>query len=346
MKSLYKKIIVLIKNNWNDPVWSKVISAIIITVGGSILTLGWIGIKSLIDNASLLSSLKKFWFFLIEKVTISVNWLTLCLVVVIGLSFLIPFILTLAGKIKANIEPEVEKDDEPAELEIIHDRSTIFFDYRLADAFPGLPGIKWHSGAEAARRLGIVLKQPLRFSPESPQINNPVWWFRGGKNANIKTFKIVDGNKILLDYYEHTIEKIAVSRADNSKHSFIYVQTKAESPTGVYKNSKEHRKHRIANYGYDWEEYAIFNGKHKISREQYDDGAAEVKGKVLERESSELRIRYLTKYNFVIAAIQSPINSRDFDQNSSEIFDGILNGTKKFDELVAFIETLDESICK
>lgn len=57
-------------------------------------------------------------------------------------------------------------------------------------------------------------------------------------------------------------------------------------------------------------------------------------------------MRYLTPYNFIIAAKQSPINSHEFDATSEDIFNRILAGRRSFDDLTSFLNTLKESICR
>lgn len=43
---------------------------------------------------------------------------------------------------------------------------------------------------------------------------------------------------------------------------------------------------------------------------------------------SKLRIRYLSEYNFIISAKQSPFNSQKFDRESYDYFNAILKGEK------------------
>jgi len=51
-----KKLILTLKANWKDPVWSKVIAAVIITVSGFILTTLYSFVKSLISDVSVVYS--------------------------------------------------------------------------------------------------------------------------------------------------------------------------------------------------------------------------------------------------------------------------------------------------
>ena len=345
MRSFVRKTITLINDKWNDPVWSKVISAVILTVGGAILGLLWVVVKSLFDKQSLLNGWQSLLIYLNEEQTISGKRIFFLLTSILALVLLLPLFKEIYRIVSGQVniaETAVEDDDE---LKSIHDRSTVFFDYRIADAFPGLRGLKWYTGMQAVSRLEILLKKPLRFAPGN-EINDPIWWFRGGRNSSIKKCRAESKSKILVDHHEYIIDKIAVYRDDHTEKSFIYVQSKADSPVGVYKYTKEDVRRNLENFGFHREEFAIVNSKHPVTREQFDDGSAEVNGKVIERKSSELRTRYLTKYNFIIAAKQSPVNSQEFDRDSKELLDGLLSGTHSFDELFEFIQSLNESICK
>src|ERR1700744_2002058 len=237
MRNLFQLIKDLISKNWSDPVWSKVISGIILTVGGSILGLIWIVIKSLFDKDSLLNGWRSLVNYLSEEQAISGKRFFFILATIIMLVLLLPLFKEIYryGKVKAaDMDSE---DDVDGEFEPIYDRSTVFFDYRIADAFPGLRGLKWYAGAVAVARLEILLKKPLQFAPGN-EINDPIWWFRGTRNSSIKKCRTVSKSKILLDHHEYIIDKIAVYRDDRMEKSFIYGQAKADSSAGVHKATK------------------------------------------------------------------------------------------------------------
>jgi hypothetical protein len=81
--------------------------------------------------------------------------------------------------------------------------------------------------------------------------------------------------------------------------SFVYIQTKADLPIGIYSQTKEDIERMISNFGYAWEEYGLFEDK-PITRSCYDDGAAVIDGKVVDTFGAELRARYLSKYNLLV----------------------------------------------
>jgi hypothetical protein len=84
-------------------------------------------------------------------------------------------------------------------------------------------------------------------------------------------------------------------------------------------------------------EFGLYK-KIPISRQEYDDGSAVIKNKVVETRTAELRVRFISDYNFIIAAKQSPFNSNEFDVFSKPKFNKILAGTLSIE---SFIEEID-----
>ena len=91
--------------------------------------------------------------------------------------------------------------------------------------------------------------------------------------------------------------------------------------------------------GYLAEEYAIYDG-HLVSRAEYDDGAALIGGKPCRIPGAELRIRYLTPYNLLVASQECPVNNSPFDLRFEDIMNGILSGKATLDELAGEIRAL------
>ena len=110
---------------------------------------------------------------------------------------------------------------------------------------------------------------------------------------------------------------------------------------GLYNNSEQEIKENIKHFGYSWEEYGLIKyyyfWKKPIKREHYDDGATIIRGKVVNTENAELRVRYLSNYNLIISSKGSPYNCMLFDNESKKYFDGILNGEIEFDEFFDFL---------
>ena len=227
----------------------------------------------------------------------------------------------------------------------ITETSTVFFHGKFCDAFPGLRNdcVCFASQKEIGQRLDALLSYPTYFQEccGHKVVTDPIWWFRGGSSLYIEEYKKIKRRKILLGVKELIIEKIVACRGKSYYQDFIYVQCKAEKPTKLYKYEKNEIENYFHKYGYYAEEYALFNGK-KISRQEYDDGSAMIKGKLKQAFDAELRERYLTKYNFVIAAKFSPYNSKKFSSESKHYFDGLLREEISFDDFLVWMRKLQK----
>jgi len=323
---------------WKDPVWSKVIASVIFGVGTMILGAVGILVKSLYEKVPFTEVSKKVFDYF--RSTTEVNILLLWIAsIVLGIS-IGSYIVSLYKKVKSSqstIESESENDIEPPRTGMT---STAIFSEKLAGAFPGQRGFEWYESKEAAMRLEKFFEPPLKYTPTAKcATSTPIWWFRAGGSSQISQFKKLSKLKLLIGYREFKIKRIGVFKSHFYHKSFIYVETSGEEQTGVYRLTKDDIKRHIDTFGYSFEEYAIFNKKLKITREEYDDAATVIKGKVVDTFGSELRIRYLSDYNFLIAAYHSPFNSRKFDIESNECMNKILSGELKAE---TFIDSLKD----
>lgn len=217
--------------------------------------------------------------------------------------------------------------------------STAFFSQRLAQAFPGQRGLKWYEPQEAIKRFERLFKQPLKFQNGTHGcVGDPVWWFRGGTAMYIEKFKKLGKKKILLDIDELSLNRIAVYISSSYYKSFVYIETKGEKQTGLYNIDESGIKRHIDTFGYSYEEFGLLNGKTEISRQKYDDGATVQKGKVINFSDAELRVRYLSNYNFIVCAKQSPYNSRKFCRETKDMFNEILKGNMKAEDFFEYLE--------
>jgi hypothetical protein len=218
---------------------------------------------------------------------------------------------------------------------IPHGSSTAFFNDRFCVAFSGDRKITWYEdGAEIAMRLGALLKLPLVFAD-----GIPIWWWRGG-NLQIETFERLENGTYLMNVNELAIRRIASVSGKSYERSFVYIETDAMELTGLYKYDPEEVSTRVKEVGYDYEEYGLFMGRHRITRSQFDDGSAVIAGNLVDtRGKSRLRVRYITPYNFLIAPIGSPINNIMFDQQLEAILNEALTGDRE-----AAIERLRKAV--
>lgn len=239
--------------------------------------------------------------------------------------------------IKKNLgEDSQDKEEESNDIDSF-DASTPFFSYRFGKAFPGVRGIKeFTNPKECVDRLQILLKKPL----SRKGLGGPIWWFRGGSNFDIKNFERISDDKFLMDCDEIKVKRIVAYAAGEYYKKFVYVEAYPEEETGLYQYDKEHIKSWADKYGYYNEEYAEYENK-KVTRSEYDDGAAVIDGKVVDlKGEAKLRIRYITPYNFIICAQFNPINNDNYDDMMVTLLNGILKGQNSVEEIVEFVNKM------
>lgn len=210
---------------------------------------------------------------------------------------------------------------------------TAFFAARFGNAFPGIRSIEWFKETtDIEERLSILLATPITFGS-----NCPIWWWRGENNA-IQSFTKLGSGQFLMNSQELKIAKIAAVYSMQYFRSFVYVEVEAAEPTGLYPDTPIHIndvKKRAFFSSYMMEEYGIVDGKHFIKLTELDDGSAKIDGKIQSIAGrAEHRARYVTPYNFVISAKDSPITNPDFDRELKRHLDAILVGEGTLEELV------------
>lgn len=339
MKNLIEKL----KEYWKDAVWSKVIATGIIFVIGTLLTSLYAIFQSVFSKISFKDTFSSIGNFLAIQISQPL-WIVILLIsyfIIITLKPTLFFFKEILDKIR---KPSIIKSKD--ELPIATEKSTVLFSYRMAKAFPGIRNLTWfNEPSEAVKRLELLLKQPLRFKNGSfENESDPIWWFRGHSALYIDKFKRLERKKVLMNIEQLKIKRIAAYHSNSYFRDFVYVETFGEKPTGLYNITKENIKENIGYFGYSWEEYGLIKylkfWKKAISREHYDDGATVIRNKVVDAENAELRLRYLSEYNFIIAAKGSPYNSPKFDGESKKYFDGILSGEIEFEDFFEFLTKL------
>jgi predicted nucleotidyltransferase len=218
--------------------------------------------------------------------------------------------------------------------------STIWFNERFAQAFPGVRGVQWFEDAENIKtRLGKLLEQPLVYAD-----SEPAWWFRGSSNMSIRALRHIRDRLYQMDEAELLVRRIAAVHSGQYYRDFVYVEVEGMAPVALYPSTEQ----RIAEersgqgiFGYYWEEYGLVDGIDVVTRAQYDDGAAEIDGRLQDiRGRTELRLRYVTPYNFIVAANGSSINTSDFDEVLVEKLDAMLRGEDRIEELFKAVSKL------
>lgn len=319
---------------WKDPVWSKVIATIIITLGFSIFALIYAFAKSLINKVSFISIIIQIanYFKSTIEVYLLVFWISILIFMFILLSFIKSLIIVIKTKNKK------ESIIEQPKLPDIACESTVLFSRRLSDSFPGQRGINTYYDKVSIDRLQLLLNKPLVFnSIGHGSMSKPIWWFRGNSSLYIESFRKLSKTKILMNVEELIVKKIVVVIKNLYKESYIYVETRGEKQIGLNNYSIEDIERRVSEFGYCKEEFGLYK-KSPISRQEYDDASAVINNKVVKTKNAELRVRYISDYNFIIAAKQSPYNSNEFDIFSEPKFNEILAGNLSIE---SFMEKID-----
>ena len=237
--------------------------------------------------------------------------------------------------IKKNLgEDSQDKEEESNDIDLF-DSSTSFFDYRFGQAFPGIRGVKeFTDSKECVDRLQILLKKPLN----GKKLGGPIWWIRGSGNCDISRFERVTDDKFIMDGDEIKVKRVVVYAAGEYYKKFVYVETYPEEETGLYTKDDAIIEEWTEKYGYYYEEYAEYENK-KVTRAEYDDGAAVIDGKVVDLNGkAKLRIRYITPYNFIICAHFNPMNSSVYDDMLGKLLNGILKGQNSVEEIVEAVK--------
>ncbi|PHN02583.1 hypothetical protein [Flavilitoribacter nigricans] len=223
---------------------------------------------------------------------------------------------------------------------------TVLFSYRIAQAFPGVRGLRWFEGNVALKRLSLLLQEPTQFDIANGYglYSDPIWWFRGNSGLPIERFKVLSHGKFLLNSKELKISKIAVYTSTSYYRCFVYVETKADQPIGLYDDSNDDDQiKRIADrWGYFYERYGLYN-EIPIRGDEFDDGAAEINGEIVNTQGAELRMRFLTSYNFIIVAKSSPFNSREGYKLGEKYMNKILKGDESVEDFAKEAELLDKN---
>jgi hypothetical protein len=116
---------------------------------------------------------------------------------------------------------------------------------------------------------------------------------------------------------------------------FVYIEANPMEHSGLYDWKDGEIQDQTEKQGYCYEEFGVYQRKFLIRRSEYDDGAANINGKIVDLDwrATESRIRYLSPYNLVIAAFQNPLNNSAFDEIFEQIMNDILMGKASIEDL-------------
>jgi predicted nucleotidyltransferase len=229
---------------------------------------------------------------------------------------------------------EMERQASKPERKV---ESTPFFYERVGDAFPGKRGIYWTTGpADVELRLGRLLGGDLRFANSTP-----IWMFRGGNTMPIAKFQQLGPENFLFDHYEVKVSRLAVYQSESYYRCFVYVEGEPLAPIGINPEAAASASRAMAEDRTYYEEYGVTDDGLLLTREEYDDGAAERDGVIIDTVGrTRLMCRYLTSFNFVICAQMSPINNSHFDLRMRDLLNGMLAGDDLLETIVSEVEKL------
>ncbi|WML34042.1 hypothetical protein [Clostridium sp. OS1-26] len=203
-----------------------------------------------------------------------------------------------------------------------------------------MKGLKWFNNPkEAVERLKIFLKDPISFRADGRHCCELICALHGDNYFSIQDFEVINDSKILIGFDELEIDKIAVFSTASYERNFIYIEAKPEEPTGLYRITHEEITKKINKSVYMSEEYALLDGA-IITKAEYDEGTAVINGNLVDATNSQLRIRYLSKYNFIISSINSLYNLNDYNKISEKYLDGISIGTHTLNEFISELNKL------
>ena len=209
----------------------------------------------------------------------------------------------------------------------LREQPTVFFAKRIAQAFPGVRGIRWFEDKDAIKTcLEKLLAKPLKFADASP-----IWWWRGHSCMHIEDFEYQKDCVFLMDGYELLVSRLAAVVPGPYNRSFVYVELAPMEPTGLYPETAECIAEVKAGksdlFPYYGEEYGLVDGRHLVTRSEYDDGAATIGGELQDIIGrNELRSRYVTPFNFVIAPEGNPIDNPAMDEVVEKAMNAMLKG--------------------
>lgn len=180
------------------------------------------------------------------------------------------------------------------------------FDKMLLHAFPGKRGI-------------LVTDDPIKIERLMNGLSGitsqtDLWWSQGSSNNTINKIDKLGENTWIMDYKEVQVEKIwALKHNYSLDHQFLIIKTKAMPSFGIHENKEFHN-----------EEAAWFIDRY-ISREEYDDGVAEIDGEVVVLEGkAELRLRNLQPEFYFVATSSHPIILFENEHVVSEVYKNLV----------------------
>jgi len=157
---------------------------------------------------------------------------------------------------------------------------------------------------------------------------------------SVERYARLDDERCLIGDRQFLISRIAAYRDTSDPRQFLYIETRAEPPVGVYQYDEGQIEEAMQRYGYYYDEaYGLWNGR-IITAGDYEDRATVIDGKPVAVWGAEFRIRFLTPYNMILATRHHVMNEGKQDDVFGSLLDGILKGEASLEDLCAVIHRL------
>lgn len=149
--------------------------------------------------------------------------------------------------------------------------------------------------------------------------NNNLWWFDGLRSNPIEDLRQLDDNIWLIDCYETKIKSVWGFIDLNLYTDFLLVNLEKMPSFGIYNNSS-----------YDYEEVGLIDNQKYITRNEYDNGYAEINGEIinLSEHNVNIRCRYLVDRSIFISTAYNSANHFDSEESVRDLIEKINNHYK------------------
>ncbi|QRY36561.1 serine/threonine-protein kinase [Bacillus sp. PDNC022] len=182
------------------------------------------------------------------------------------------------------------------------------FNDTLLCCFPGKRGI---IETEDKVKINSIIGEINKLIEETN-----LWWTQGRSNMPIKNrIEKINADTLLMDYTEMQIEKVwALKNSASYDHQFFVLKTRAMPSFEIYDEDNAFRR----------EEAAWFNDRY-ISREEYDDGVADIDGKsVWLNGKAQLRVRNLQEEYYFIGTQSHPILLMENEEIVTAVYENLI----------------------
>ncbi|NGM83392.1 protein kinase [Paenibacillus sp. 7124] len=206
--------------------------------------------------------------------------------------------------------PEIQETEEERVFKALRG-----FDLIIRSTCPGKMGlIKITDKHKIHLIMSMIAEQYIKLR---------LWWTQGSSDCPIENIRQLDEDIWLFDSSECLIEEIWVKKDHSLDHQYILLQCAPMPPFGIYEDR-----------GQKSEEAAWFMEKY-ITRQEYDDGFAEINGKIEKiNNKAEIRIRELERDFLFVATFANPINVDTHPYNNRYVVDEVYHSIKDAGKIV------------